>query len=235
MKVECVHCGHENEMSRLFCAKCGARIELSKATVRSSRGDVPRGESCLKVVLQLVVYFALASAIAVLLWPVRPLGERGSAQDARRLAETIALLSRSIDAGQATMQVVSEQEVNAYLARVLADTGGAAKPGRWRLGVSEINVSIERSGVTVVVLANWWVVGLSYEIVGMPRVEEGRFHFRVARARWGHLPLPGAAAGWMGRRIGGLFARMGREQSVLDQLSRIDLGDRRARLVTAGP
>ena len=124
--------------------------------------------------------------------------------------------------------VITEAEVNGYLAEVLKQNRDALRSKGFRLGIREINVAFTRENFIVLVLANWGPVSLSYEIKAVPSVKSGRFEAIIKEARWGHLPLPGPAAGWMSRRVAGMFLRMEKELAILNSLGRFDLGNGRA-------
>ena len=139
----------------------------------------------------MAVTLLILSTVGLILWPVEPRGALGSAADARAMTGTFRLFYQAIQNRTVVDRVVTEAEVNGYLAEVLKQNGDALRSEGFRLGIREINVAFTRENFVVLVLANWGPVSLSYEIKAVPSVKSGRFEAIVQEARWGHLPLPG--------------------------------------------
>lgn len=229
-RVKCAVCGHENELKRLFCSKCGYRLNLSHITAgREGGGGVLR---FLARLVRLVFLLAVVGGLGLLLWPVSPLGARGSEAYARQMKAKMQTLSMAVDAGQFIVEIVTEEEANGYLAALLQRDRNATRSQGFRLALGEINLAFKPADFVVVILANWGPLRLSYEITGAPSVGDQGFGVRVLGARWGHLPLPGPAAEWMTGRLAGVFARMELERKVLDRLGRVELGQGRMLVAT---
>jgi hypothetical protein len=119
--------------------------------------------------------------------------------------------------------VFSEAEANGYLAGLLSRAAADSASTGSALSVTGVNLAFEPEFFVALVLANWGPVHLSYELRGVPEVGPDGLGIHVLQARWGHLPLPGPVARWMGGRVAGLFARMDREREVLDAAQSIQL------------
>jgi hypothetical protein len=230
-KVKCARCGTANELSRVFCLKCGDKLDLARVIAGRGRGRAGRFLSRL---VRIAVTLLILSTAGLILWPVVPGGAPGSAADARAMTGTLRLCYQAIQSRAVVNWVVTEAEVNGYLAEVIKQNGDALRSDGFRLGVREINVAFTREKLVVLVLANWGPVSLSYEIEAAPSVKSGRFEATVQEARCGHLPLPGPVADWISRRVAGIFLRMEKELSVLNSLGRFDLGNGRAYIATRG-
>ncbi|MBP7829580.1 MAG: zinc ribbon domain-containing protein [Kiritimatiellae bacterium] len=226
MKIACSRCGKENEPTRLFCATCGAKLDLDG---KAWRVPIRWGRGLLRIVQVLLLV-----AVALLLWPVRPQGAVGARAEALAYSGKLRILSDAAEQGILVVQVFSEAEVNGYLAEVLKSHPELSKPeGLGKIGIGEINVRFAPEGVTVTVIVNiGGPLRMSYELAGRPRAGGGPFTFDMRAARWGHLPLPGPASRWMVRRIGLMFSGMERERAVLNGLQRIDLGRGQVRVAT---
>ena len=229
LKVKCDRCGAANELNRVFCFKCGSKLDLTRTIAEAGHRGAHRFASGLfRMALSLLVL----SAVGLMLWPVEPSGAPGTAAAARRMTETFQVFQQAVRSRTVVDRVVTESEVNGYLAEVLKQNDDALHSEGFRLGLQGINVAFTRQAFVVLVLANWGPLSLSYEITAVPSVKSGRFEVVVTKARWGHLPLPGPAADWMSRRVAGMFLRMEKELAVLNSLGRFDLGDGRAYVVT---
>jgi hypothetical protein len=229
-QVKCVRCGAGNELNRMFCSKCGARLDLSRvlADDRSGSGRFSFG------FIRTAATLLLLAAVGLMFWPLQPAGAPGSAADARAMTQALQFFQEAIQSRVVVDRVVTEAEVNGYLAEVLRQNSEALRSEGFRLGIREINVAFTREAFVVLVLANWGPVYLSYEIKAVPSVKSGRFEMVVQGARWGHLPLPGPAADWVSARVAGMFLRMEKELAVLNSLGRCDLGNGRAYVATRG-
>ena len=230
MQVKCVRCGATNELNRMFCAKCGGKLDLTRIVA-------PEGSSGNRFVFgffRLAATLLLLTAVGLMFWPLQPGGAPGSAADARAMTGTIQFFQQAIQNRAVVDRVITEAEVNGYLAEILRQNSAALRSEGFRLGIREINVAFTREDFVVLVLANWGPVYLSYEIKAVPSVKSGRFDVVVQGGRWGHLPLPGSAAAWMTARVAGMFSMMEKELAVLNSLGRCDLGNGRAYVATRG-
>ena len=230
IKVKCGRCETLNELNRMFCVKCSGKLDLTKI-VQNERSAAARFFSGF---VRFLLAFLVLSTAGLMLWPVEPSGATGSAADARAMTETLQFFQQAIQSRSVVDRVVTEAQVNGYLAEVLRQNRKAIRSEGFRLGVREINVVFTRDDFAALVLANWGPISLSYEIKGVPSVKGGRFEVVVQAARWGHLPLPKPAATWMSTRVAGMFLRMEKELSILNSLGRCDLGNGRVYMATRG-
>lgn len=230
--VKCPSCGERNDLrvNRLFCNRCGAKLDLSRLRVQPA-GALTVG-LFFKRLLRVVVLVTLLGVLVLLLWPAAPEGMPGTEEDGRVCFEKLAELYEAIDNDAALERVFREQEVNGYFDVLLAETE-AARPETTRgLNMRAINLSFTDRSFVVHIRAEWKVLQLSYEVEGRPRLRDGRFDMEVLRVSIGHLPLPGPLRQRFAARFLPLFEQMERERYVLDHLSHIDLAPRRVRLST---
>ena len=230
MKVKCSRCGAINELSRMFCTQCASKLDLTQL-VEAERSGAARLFSGL---FRLLLTVLVLGTVGLLLWPVEPTGAVGSAADARAMVESLQYFQQAIHSRTIVDRVVSEAQVNGYLAEVLRQNRKALRSEGFRLGVREINLVFTREDFTALVLANWGPISLSYEIKGVPYLKNKRFEVVVQKVRWGHLPLPEPAAAWVSSRVAGMFLRMEKEHAILNSLGRCDLGNGRVYVATRG-
>jgi hypothetical protein len=180
-----------------------------------------------------IVEILLLFAAALLLWPTRPEGARGGEAETRAFIGKLKILTAAAERGGLVAEVVSEAEINGYLAEILKRNADLSRSeGMSRLGLGEVNFRFRPDGITVTVVALWGPLRLSYEVSGRPVWPEGRFGFDVRSARWGHLPLVGPAEHWMVRRVEVMFSGMERERNLLDRIQRLDMGQGRVGVAT---
>lgn len=230
-KLECRRCGQKNEINRVFCSKCGTKLDMSQLISGKPR------RSPFQVVMagiRFLVLVAIVGAVSLMLWPVAPSSPRGTAAEAALVEQRIEAMARSVEFGRFVVEVFSDGEVNAYLADVLKKDAKAGKSDGYRVGIEDIRLSFSSTDFVVLVLAKWGPVALSYEITGLPELGEQGFSVQVKKARLGHLPMPGPAGDWMLSRVAGIFQRMDRERTILNHSSRLDLIEGRMRVATRG-
>jgi hypothetical protein len=180
------------------------------------------------------VFLLVLSVIGLMLWPVKPCGAPGSTANARMMAKTLGVFRQAIQNRNVISRIVTEAEVNGYLAEALKKNGDASSSRIFGLGVREINVAFTGENFIVLVLANWGFVPLSYEITAVPSWKNGRLEAVVQKARWGHLSLPRFAAGWISRQIAERALRTEKDLEILNSLGRFDLGKGGVHMATRG-
>jgi len=232
--VKCRRCGHVNAFGKVFCGKCGRRLDLSQVNTRALAKSTQTTSDSTWRLVRFLIFLVLLAMVTLTLWPVIPQGRMGTAKDAKQLEQKLRGLARAEKSGLHVFEIVSEEEINAYLSAVLEQNEEAAQARGMRMGINEINVQLLPTEFTVVMLANWGPLRLSYEVTGVPDIAGLRFGVDVRSIRWGHLPLFGPPADWMENRLASVFLQMKQERKVLDRLGRCDLGQGRARVVTTG-
>lgn len=214
-KVICEQCGHLNNLNQVFCAECGAKLDLSK--VQDGEVVTERSGPPLPVrITTTVIRVLLALVLVLFLWPVSPKGQRGGSFHADALKAALVQLRDAENTGAAA--TVSESDVNGYLMKRLV---GSA-PSHGALKLREVNVTFTARNVIVLVVAGWGPVPLTYEVQGVPSPADFA-SFEVQHARFGHFPMVGPARSMVARRVGRVFASLSTEREVLENLSELEL------------
>lgn len=232
--IKCPRCGNINTFGRVFCSKCGVRLDLSRVNNRVLAKSIERPHSSALRLFRFLLFVALLAVVALLLWPSGLVGAPGALRDARSMERKIAAVVRAQQAGLYVFEIISEREANAYLAEILKRNEGISRSEGMKLGIEAITMGFQPDGLTVVILAAWGPLRISYEVTGMPVIDEEGFKLDVISARWGHLPLPGPSGQWVSERVARVFSQMQRERRMLDDLQRCDVGKGKVRLVTKG-
>ncbi len=233
--VKCKQCRTRNEVERMFCIRCGARLDHSRVLMTpSTPGEHSPGLSGFLDAIRSLLALGVFIALVLVLWPVAPGGARGSRVDSQMGARKVQGLRNAVEFGQPVTVTLQEAELNAYLADLLSSDAEAAQSKGRRMAVGEINLVFTPDYFVALVLANWGPVRLSYELRRSVRVDGRSFGVEVLALRWGHLPLPGPAAHWMAGRMAGLLGRMERERRMLDGIRAVRLGQGAVSLATGG-
>lgn len=183
----CTECGKDNQLGRVFCASCGAKLDLSGMTsdaiieTQSSGGVVKRHWA--KVVVLVVLLIVAIMGLA--LWPnTAVLGAKGTRNDGRRANTGIRALSK-VRRGQKLARKFREKEINGYLSEI--------KASRWKIRTS---VELHSGYVKVRIVKPLFSKGLNLKgKVFNPKVSydfaclaiSGKLV--VKKATMGHLPL----------------------------------------------
>ncbi len=229
--VKCPSCGARNELlvDRLYCNRCSAPLDLSHVRFGASR-SVSIGRFVKRLVRMLVLALLLV-VLVLLLWPTTPQGTAGTREDAEACFEKLAELYDAIEAGHRLQRILTEAEVNGYLDALLEGAVPDPEVRDTALNMRAINLSFTEEAFVVHILAEWNVLRLSYEIEGQPRLQDGQFGVDVLRVSLGHLPMPGPMKQRFAKRLLPLFEQLEQERYVLDNLTQINLGEARIRLI----
>ena len=220
--IACVRCGHQNVLGRIFCTNCGQKLDF-RALDRTPRGRPGAGSPVARFV-RIAVVLAIVGAIVMVLKPASPLGASGGLQEAQRLNQKIRVVRAALLDGKTATQEISEPELNGYLAEVIKRTNeNLPKDKKQPVLLKAINVHFTPDHVVIVMLAQAGPLTLSYSIAGKPAKQDRKFVLTTEGSRFGLMPVPKAANGWVSGRISYVLGRLGNERALLDQVSKMEL------------
>ena len=218
-QFECPRCQQANELGRIFCVRCGAKLDFTRPKVTFAWGSI------FATGAQLLFFLAVLTVVGLAMWPLPPAGRIGGDAETREwLAQRDALKT-------GTPVTVSEAALNAYLATTLKLSSTNAT-GSWRMDLAAINVAFQVGSMTVVVVTHWGPLTITWTITGVPQTAKGHLAFDVRGGSLGHLPLPSVAANWLAGHMAALAARWPADVGVLDHLFSIVLESRQIKLDT---
>jgi hypothetical protein len=222
----CSVCRMENPLGRVFCLKCGAKLDAASLSHARVIADVRQPSRVWAVVLPVLLALVVTTALLAL-WPHTAVpGERGTLVGAQRAASALRAMHMTAGAVE-TGREFSEGDLNGYFEVRRRRAGGPvmgleAGEGRvrWR-GVRRFE--LPRFGRFQPALA------VSFDAVfraegGAPVMTGGAI---------GHLPLPGPLAAPLSRLIAGRVLEA-REGKFLRRIVRLTAADGRVTLVV-GP
>jgi hypothetical protein len=181
---------------------------------------------------RIVLLLAVAALAGVILWPARPVGITGAPEQADAFEKKVLSLEQAVRMRARLTVLVSEAELNAYLARAVNTTRESAQDAAMAMQISDLNMDVTPSVITTVLIAGWGPLRVSYEIVGTPEIKADGFSMNVKSARLGHLPLPGMLRDRLAARVRSVFAQLEREEHTLHRLAELELQDEHIRLQT---
>jgi hypothetical protein len=234
LEVKCSTCGHLNPLGRLFCVKCGGRLDVRPENMQRAGGDLAFWGRRLLLLVRMTVSLALLAALALLVYPVEPAGQPGGLLEAQGLAQKLHLLQVAALERRALEQEATERELNGYLAQILRNTPNRKAGGPLPFEMESIRVDLQPGEIVTVLVTKLSWITLTYELRSAPSRRDGRFALDLLGLRMGHVPLPGALGGHVAGRLANIFSRLEREKRLLDQLSTISVEDGVVRAATPG-
>jgi hypothetical protein len=185
--LTCPRCGTENPLGRVFCQKCGAKLDLahtSSREIEQSLRDGARRRVGGAVLFGILVMLGVCVALA--LWPRDVLiGQRGTRMGRRRVV-TQLMPVKALRPGQELALTLAEADINEYFE--------FHKTRELRLSAVSVRATPDRLALRLVKALGTLDVGslrigpkISFDV--LLAGSEGRLRLRGASV--GHLPFPG--------------------------------------------
>lgn len=181
--ARCAACGTENRLPRVYCASCGARLEVGAAepeeAARERRKRARRRKMHRRA--RSVALAAMAVLLALLLWPRTADVEEGTRAEAAAAGGKLGQLLAAAHEGRRWNAVFTEAEANAWL-RESVRAGSPARPVRvkiqWRKGGAVLTLERQLFGI------------LSLTQTHTVRIPPYEPRFEAEGMSVGHLPVP---------------------------------------------
>jgi uncharacterized OB-fold protein len=243
--ISCQACGHGNPLGRVFCQKCGTKLDLTKIRAPGGgegaggvtigvRKDDDKKKSPLKIAIRIfdIVLILAVIAVLVLVW-LEPTvkGMLNSPSEAEKVKLEREKLEFAISAKRSYKFSISDIGLNSYLLNV-AEVQKS-------IGDDKLALVPEQNLVAVVYIRKFRIGGFEKNIVmqyvGEPVVDAGEFRFRPVRGSLGKLPVPGFALGLYERNFARVFQNFGDERALLAQLTSIQVDPQKVTLSYEAP
>jgi hypothetical protein len=231
--LTCTKCGYDNELGRIFCHSCGAKLDLSdikapsqggaKLKKRSGTGSKLVGRTIGIVILAaLVVGIFLAAQVPSL----RPISTTN--QDLRSAEQKRFDLDQLTTRKLPQQISITEAEINAFI-----NTLGFKKGEDKGVLVTPTNLQVELGdGIAKTVFIGKVSIGSAFSkgiylsLTGMPTIESGQFVFKPVSGAIGSLPISPwiiEHTGILENYFATLFTRQTKEKQILDSLKSISV------------
>ncbi len=232
--VICSKCGYDNELGRIFCHSCGAKLNLSEIKSPSQGGKdltkkkKSRAGVMLGRLVQIVILLAIIGAIVLalqvpVLRPISTSSEDLNSIDRKRFELDGLNLSKTPLAIS-----VSETELNAFI-----DTLGVQKVEAKGPSIIPSKLQIELGdGFVTAIYVGKIHLGASFEkqfcltYTGVPAIESGHFVFKLTGGAVGSLPIYPwilEKTGLFDRYYDSFFGKLGQEKQMLDALTSVSV------------
>ncbi len=228
IKMECKHCGEENDLGRVFCVQCGKKIEFSKTTMEelAARREVD-WVPVVKRILGALVFLAVAGVVAMAFWPQPPSTLKLDPAGVQQLPIKTRALEHALRARQPVKVSLSEAELNGFL-------DARAKSRH----IQQLTIELKPGTFTLAAWNDWApaaeVTGLTGLTIRISCDWTASFHdgaVVVQRGRFGHLPLPLQAATYAASQFDGWFDDVLSQTGVVRSLKSVEIGEAKADLV----
>ncbi len=230
-EIHCPNCNAKTPITSLFCVECGKKVEFSKLKPEHLQEPDRRGIEILGKVLRLLLSLLVFGGAGLALWPKSPVGQVGGEVQARECRMKVVRLHDAARNGISIPMVFSEEEINAYLNGIVQQTS-ETQTGRTPANLESVRLAISEDEVTVHTTIRLKILRITYQLQGVPVVEDTGVVFDIRRAHLGHLPMFGPLRGWVGGRVAAILGGLDAERTILRQTERLQLRDQRVRFTT---
>ena len=181
--LTCPSCGVENQLGRVFCSGCGAKLDLANMTSENVAESQKKSLFArFWWIIPIVIVVVLAAMTALAFWPkAKPLAEAGSRVEGRGVDRTLSSMER-IRKGPKGSKYMTAKEINAYFkffTPLKTKASVAVMPGRFK-------VRLVRRGKVNLKFTQWNPT-VSYDITCVPVGNT----VNIKSATMGHLPMFG--------------------------------------------
>jgi zinc-ribbon domain len=231
--LTCPKCGYDNELGRIFCHSCGAKLDLSGIKAPSQGGAKLKkrggtGGKLLGRTIGIVILAALVVGIFLIAQvpSLKPLSTTD--QDLRVADQKRFDLDQLSKRSQPAKISITEGELNAFI-----DTLGFKKGDGKGLLVAPTNLQLELgNGVVKTVFVGKLSIGSAFSkgvylsLTGTPTIEDGQFVFKPVGGAIGSLPISPwiiEHTGLLKNYFATLFAGQTKEKQILDSLKSISV------------
>jgi hypothetical protein len=229
--LNCQKCGYDNELGRIFCHQCGAKLDLDaiKPVSRGGKALRPKGRHSMlkwiRRIVELMILGVLLFAVYLMLQapaaPAKPGETDAAAADKKWLA-----LEKLVNGRKASHLEISPAEAKAFLAGLTFEKSDM----KWGFVPERVWIEFKPGFVELHILATMRLGGslekkVYLRYTGVPKIQDGRFVFEPKEGRVGQLNWPldvVKALGFHQRIFSEVFVRLTTERDVLSQLDRIE-------------
>lgn len=214
-------------MPRVYCVKCGARLDFDASEEKFAEHYYRRNSIwTLPMIIRTVVCLLVLLIFVLFLLPASLYREVGTEEEAEGYLQKRATMEQAALTGEAATMLVTESELNAYLAQVVATP--PEQSSLFSARVLDAGVRMGDNRVRIFVKTAYGPLRLSGTFTVRPRGTG----FRVTSAKAGQLFLPG----FLGRTYYFLrhkmFDRMVIEDRILRNTEVLSVSDGEVELMT---
>ncbi|MBI4026832.1 MAG: zinc ribbon domain-containing protein [Verrucomicrobia bacterium] len=231
--IECPKCQHDNDLGRIFCSKCGEKLDISKVSAPSGvkrvakkgKKTVPAAKMASFIAGQAfkVVLLASVSAFLTLVWLPPKLDRKGfSGANLDALQTKRAQVEEAISGTKEVKVVFEESDLNAHIAQVVQNTikaAGETKGPRLESMYVQLGDGVAR----ITVQLKWKWFRLAPQMEARADNSDGRWRFAPTAAWIGRLRIPPQATPKVAERFGTFLKDLETERQLFEQLASAEI------------
>jgi hypothetical protein len=244
--LNCPKCGHNNELGRIFCHRCGAKLDLDQIKPPSRGGKSLHRKKTIgpRQIIRRVIDLAV---IAVIVWVIYLLVQVPAIRPIETKPENIQTLTKrrlafelKMDRRQDATLEITEAELNAYLGQF---GFGKAEGRGLAVNPTQFQVETGSGAVSLVLLGEIrfggdWTKRIHLRYTGVPAIKGGHLVFEPVAGVIGALPIHPwllENTGLMARYFGQILGNFTEDQQQLERLATIEVQPGRVTLVYRPP
>lgn len=186
LTIPCDKCKHENELGRVFCARCGIRLDSSRITANALMQNArPKSLARIGKALGVMVLLAVVSLVVLVFWPPPIEADRGTKSNGRALQKQLMAFQEGLATANRLGTTFPEKAINGYFVTLNEKSGVEVLAD---LNANSFHcVAVRTFGPLVAGNFKTPTLSLAYSVRG--EAKENRLV--VTSAALGHIPLPG--------------------------------------------
>jgi hypothetical protein len=229
--IECPKCGYDNDLGRIFCAKCGDKLEISrvKAPSRIRHRGRGKGATSMQTTLMLMggnfVRIIVLACIAALLTAIAlpPKFERLDITEAdlASFQEKKTQVSDAVDNQQEVKMMFTESEVNASMADSVKETTKKAQSNRPVL--DSVYIQFREGDALLTAQNKWKWFRLGVQVLSEPKNVSEKWTFTPKVIWIGRLHIPQQLNATIVDVFLSKILNFDSERQILNQMSAISI------------
>lgn len=228
--IACPNCGKDNELGRIFCLKCGAKLDLNAiAAPTSARNPAMRKARKAATAVLVNAFFttlkllfvAFSMAVITLIFlPPDITRFKSSVEDGDTFEEKKFMLEDAVNSNTPATINISEREINGMLKRHVKSLNDEFKS---EIKLGSIYASCDNDTITFSIDRKWKYFHVFLVYQTKPEVKNGRVVFRPVGGGIGRFPLPKPAVEPYGNLLTPLWAKFKFDKQTLDQVAAVKI------------
>jgi hypothetical protein len=239
--IECPKCQHDNDLGRIFCAKCGEKLDISRVRapsgIRRKKGRAVPFDKAISIAITKFIKIAFLAAFAALLTALwaPPKVQRSPLAYAHveTFQHKFEELTTMLDSQQEGSVIFTEGDINASMAQAVhkavqkqKDASGAKLEG--------IYIQLRKGDALITVQNKWKWFKISVQIQAQPtKTKTGGYTFSTKRLWIGRMQIPNALNDQLQKGlISTLWSNFQNEKQILERLQGVDITPGKVTLIS---
>jgi zinc ribbon protein len=228
--IACPNCGKDNELGRIFCLKCGAKLDLNAiaAPISAKNPNLRKARKVARVLITntilttlKILFMALSAATITLIFMSPRLTRfKTSLEDGDLFEDKKFQLEDAVNSNNPLTVTFSEREINAMLKRHTKSLNDEFKS---EVKIGSIYASCDNDTMTFSIDRKWKYFHIFLVYATKPELKNGRMTFNPVAGSVGRFPLPKAAVEPYANLLAPLWAKFKFDKQTIDQLSSIKI------------